>query len=105
MLFSTTYHKLYLHTKTRTIYDILHTAKHTETDEPLVIYRRLKLTENTPNQIWARPLSMFMGDVNIDGQLKPRFEKLDEEFDKIKCNICLVNELKKYCENNNIVFE
>ena len=31
--------------------------------------------------------------------------KLDEEFDKIKCNICLVNELKKYCENNNIVFE
>lgn len=105
MFNTTTYHNLYIHTKTKKIYDVLYTAKHTETKEPLVIYRRLKLTENTPNQVWARPMSIFMGDVNINGELKPRFEKLDFEFDTIKCNVCLTNEIRKYCETHDVVFE
>lgn len=104
-MFNTTYHKLCVHTKTKKIYDILYTAQHSETKEPLVIYKRVKLTENTPNTVWARPLKMFNSDVNINGKLCPRFDWLPDEFNTIKCPICLAKELKKYCEEHDLIFE
>lgn len=40
-------------------YRVLDVAKHTETGEVLVIY----YAEGKPNEIWARPLAMFEGEV------------------------------------------
>lgn len=43
-------------------YEVLYTAKHTETGEDFVVYRRLYNDDG--QQIWIRPLSMFCENVN-----------------------------------------
>lgn len=50
-------------------YLVLGIAKHTETEEPHVVYRSLYGT----GEAWIRPLSMFSEEVKIDGVLRPRF--------------------------------
>jgi len=49
-------------------------ARHSETEEPLVIYQQLD--KNTG--WWARPESMFFGAVDVDGQPQPRFVRTGE---------------------------
>ncbi len=51
-------------------YEVLYTAKHSETLEDLVVYKALY----GEGQTWIRPLEMFIEDVEIDGEKKPRFE-------------------------------
>ena len=46
----------YQHTKGH-IYEVVEIAKHTETGEELVIYRRGEF--GSPNDLWARPRAMF----------------------------------------------
>ena len=53
-------------------YEVLYVAKHTETEEDLVIYRALKDLE----QIWARPLAMFEESVEWEGKTVPRFSRI-----------------------------
>jgi hypothetical protein len=55
-------------------YEVIGVAKHSETLEDMVVYRALY----GDNQIWVRPLKMFMEDVEIDGQKIPRFEYLGD---------------------------
>lgn len=59
---------LYQHYK-GPFYDVLEVAQHSETEEPLVIYRALYGDKG----LWARPLSMFTETVDIAGETKPRF--------------------------------
>lgn len=54
------------------LYTVLGTAKHSETEELLVIYTSHK----DPKQWWARPLSMFIENVTIDNQEIKRFQKI-----------------------------
>lgn len=58
------------------LYEILHIAIHSETDEPLVIYRALY----PPYKVFARPFGMFMSEIdhekNPQIKQKYRFEKL-----------------------------
>lgn len=54
------------------LYQVLHTARHSETEEALVIYRCLY----GEYDVWARPLSMFIETVTIDGKDMPRFEMI-----------------------------
>lgn len=52
------------------IYNLIGTAKHSETLEEMTIY------EDTNGNVWARPSSMFFDKVNVEGNEIPRFEVL-----------------------------
>ena len=52
------------------LYQVLHTAQHSETKEALVVYRCLYGEYG----VWARPLVMFTETVEVDGKEIPRFE-------------------------------
>lgn len=54
------------------IYKFLSWAKHTETQELLMVYR----TEDG-ELTWARPWTMFHDLVEVDGKFVPRFSKLE----------------------------
>ncbi|MFA6447738.1 MAG: DUF1653 domain-containing protein [Patescibacteria group bacterium] len=51
-------------------YDVVGLAHHSETLEELVVYRALY----DQGSLWVRPLKMFLEEVEIDGQLVPRFK-------------------------------
>lgn len=68
---------IYLHFK-GTHYEALGLATHSETLEPLVIYRTVD--EDADQRVWARPLSMWNETFIRDGRLIQRFT-LVEEYD------------------------
>lgn len=49
-------------------------ARHSETDELLVVYRPCYGEEG----LWVRPLEMFMENVEVDGRVQPRFALIEE---------------------------
>lgn len=63
----------YRHYKGR-LYEVIDVARHSETEEELVIYRTLYVNENGEQTLWVRPLSMFTENVVVEGKLVPRFE-------------------------------
>ena len=65
----------YRHNKTGNLYEVLGVALETETNEQLVIYRALY---ESKYELFARPYDMFVGQVEFDGMVKPRFEKVLE---------------------------
>ena len=56
-------------------YEALYIARHSETLEPMVIYKALY----GDGGVWARPASMWNETVEHDGQTVPRFKKLSLE--------------------------
>jgi hypothetical protein len=58
----------YRHYKGRD-YEVLGVVRHSETLEPLVLYRTL-YDDSGP---WVRPHALFFGEVEIDGVRQPRF--------------------------------
>lgn len=52
------------------MYEVLGVARHSETLEELVVYRALY----GENELWVRPLKMFLEEVDIDGKKVLRFE-------------------------------
>lgn len=67
---------IYRHNKKGHFYEVLGVALQTETNEPLVIYRPLYEIEY---ELFARPHKMFTEMVELDGNMRPRFEKVDDE--------------------------
>lgn len=58
-------------------YEIIAIAHHSETLEELVIYKALYESEDFPyGTIWARPLAMFLEEVEVNGRRQLRFEKI-----------------------------
>lgn len=55
-------------------YEVIGVALHTETLEPMVVYRPLYQTD-VP--LWIRPFAMFVSTVEIDGAQVPRFRRID----------------------------
>ncbi len=59
-------------------YEVLYLAHHSETLEPLVVYKALyNSDEFGMNDIWVRPLSMFTEKVEVDNKQVPRFKYLN----------------------------
>ena len=56
-------------------YIVLGVARHSETEEELVVYR----TDYGDRSLWVRPLAMFQETVEIDGQPRPRFQYVSPE--------------------------
>lgn len=50
-------------------YELVDVVYHSETQEPMVLYRALY----GERQLWVRPLAMFFETVERDGETKPRF--------------------------------
>lgn len=54
-------------------YEVIGVALHSETLEPMVVYRPLY---ETKAPLWVRPYDMFVGTVEIDGKTMKRFKKV-----------------------------
>ncbi len=66
---------LYEHYKGKR-YEVLDVAVHTETNEPLVIYKALYKGDFPERTLWVRPLAMFKENVTVNGKVMPRFRQL-----------------------------
>ena len=53
-------------------YEVLGVARHSETLEPLVVYRPLY----NDSGWWVRPFEMFTGTLRVDGIERQRFERV-----------------------------
>lgn len=54
-------------------YDVYDVARHSETDEWLVVYR----PRYGERELWVRPLNMFLESVSVNGRDIPRFELIE----------------------------
>ncbi len=68
------YGEHYKHSKSGKLYQVLGIAKHSETLEDLVLYGALY--KNEVSKLWVRPLNMFFEQVEIKGEMRPRFERV-----------------------------
>jgi hypothetical protein len=55
------------------LYEVLGVARHSETEERLVVYRAVA----DDGTLWVRPLTMFQETVMVDGREIPRFAAID----------------------------
>jgi hypothetical protein len=55
-------------------YTVLGVARHSETQEELVVYRQ----EYGERGLWVRPLAMFVEEVEVAGRRVPRFAFVGE---------------------------
>lgn len=55
------------------LYEVMDTARHSETLEPMTVYRALY----GDHGLWVRPAAMFSESVTIDGVVQARFQKID----------------------------
>ena len=64
---------IYRHYKGQ-LYQVFRVATHSETREQLVVYQCLY----GDYSFWVRPLSMFIEQVEHEGQLQPRFAYIED---------------------------
>lgn len=55
------------------LYEVMGLARHSETLEELVVYKALYGN----GSVWVRPVSMFLGQAELDGNPVQRFVRLD----------------------------
>lgn len=54
-------------------YEVLGTARHSETLEPMTVYRALY----GEHGLWVRPSAMFLEAININGISRQRFQRIE----------------------------
>ncbi len=66
---------LYKHFKTGTVYEVVFTGKHSETQEPMVAYR------GPQGDVWFRPYEMFISKAKLpDGTMVERFKFMNSDW-------------------------
>ena len=58
-------------------YRVIGVAKHSESLEDMVVYE--PLYENKTSKLWARPLKMFLEEVEVNGKRVSRFTYVGEK--------------------------
>ena len=59
-------------------YQVLGVARHSETEEELVVYKPLYgASHGADENLWVRPKSMFIEQVEVNGVQIPRFSFID----------------------------
>jgi hypothetical protein len=53
------------------LYEVVDTVRHSETLEPMTLYRALYGEKG----LWVRPAAMFLEQIEVDGVLQARFTK------------------------------
>lgn len=64
------------------LYHLIGAVRHSETLEVLALYRPLY----GEGALWVRPWAMFFETVEIDGVVRPRFERLPDARDQPSSN-------------------
>jgi hypothetical protein len=64
---------LYRHYKGN-LYQVIDTVRHSETLEPMTLYRALY----GEHGLWVRPAAMFLEEIECQGVRQPRFAKVAE---------------------------
>ena len=54
-------------------YEVISIARHSETTEPMVVYRALY----GDHEVWVRPAEMWKETIERDGTTYQRFERID----------------------------
>ena len=55
------------------LYEVVDTVRHSESLEPMTLYRALY----GEHGLWVRPAAMFLEDVVMDGVRQPRFTRIE----------------------------
>jgi hypothetical protein len=56
-------------------YEVVGVARHSESLEPMVIYRPLY----NESGLWVRPHAMFFEQIEFEGKVQPRFARMQGE--------------------------
>jgi len=54
-------------------YEVIGTARNSETLEEMVVYRALYESEFGKNPLWVRPKAQFLEPILLEGKVIPRF--------------------------------
>jgi hypothetical protein len=57
------------------LYEVIGTARHSETLEPMTLYRALYGERG----LWVRPAAMFEEAIEVDGMRQPRFVRISDK--------------------------
>jgi hypothetical protein len=57
------------------LYEVVDTVRHSETLEPMTLYRALYGEQG----LWVRPAAMFNEELEINGVRQPRFRPISDE--------------------------
>lgn len=68
---------LYEHFKGKR-YQVVGLVRHSETLEPMVLYKALYRGDFPEGQLWVRPAAMFVEEIERDGRRMPRFRYVGE---------------------------
>jgi hypothetical protein len=56
------------------LYELIDIVHHSETLEKMVLYK--SLYENSIGELWVRPYEMFFEEIEVDGKMVKRFERI-----------------------------
>ena len=77
-------------------YDVIDVARHSETEQWLVVYRPLY----GEGRLWVRPLALFTDHKTVDGRTVPRFERIGES---VEADASLQARVESFCRTHHLV--